>query len=67
LLDVMEWSSIPIHIVGLGQVASMGLLVLMARAKGHRAVALSSSDNGRRLASQAPRAVRGLFERADDE
>lgn len=38
LLDVMEWSSIPIYTVGLGQVASMGLLVLMAGAKGHRVI-----------------------------
>lgn len=34
----MEWSAIPIFTVGLGQVASMGLLVLMAGAKGHRVI-----------------------------
>ena len=43
LLDVMEWSAIPIYTVGLGQVASMGLLVLMAGAKGHRVVSPRTS------------------------
>jgi ATP-dependent Clp protease protease subunit len=36
LLDLMRWSRLPIHTTGLGLVASMGLLVLMAGAPGHR-------------------------------
>lgn len=38
LLDVMEWSGIPIHTVGLGQVGSIGILILMAGAKGERVI-----------------------------
>ena len=36
LIDVMEGSKIPIHTVGLGQIASMGLNIFIAGAKGHR-------------------------------
>ena len=36
VIDIMEWSRLPIFTVGLGRVASMGLLIFMAGAKGHR-------------------------------
>src|SRR4051812_26572110 len=36
LIDVMEGSKIPVHTVGLGQIASMGLNIFIAGAKGHR-------------------------------
>lgn len=36
LLDVMSWSRIPIQTTGLGMVASMALLVLMAGERGKR-------------------------------
>lgn len=36
LIDIMEGSNIPIHTVGLGQIASMGLNVFIAGSKGHR-------------------------------
>ncbi len=36
LIDIMAWSRIPIHTTALGLVASMGLLLFMAGAAGHR-------------------------------
>lgn len=36
LIDIMRWSRVPIYTTGLGMIASMGLLVFMAGAKGHR-------------------------------
>jgi len=36
LLDIMAWSRIPIYTTGMGQIASMALMVLMAGARGHR-------------------------------
>ncbi|HQP25397.1 MAG TPA: ATP-dependent Clp protease proteolytic subunit [Smithellaceae bacterium] len=38
IIDIMEWSKIPIYTTGIGIIASMGLLVFMAGAKGHRVV-----------------------------
>jgi prepilin-type N-terminal cleavage/methylation domain-containing protein len=38
LIDVMAGSRIPIHTVGLGMIASMGLLMFIAGKKGHRAL-----------------------------
>lgn len=38
ILDMMAWSRVPIRTTGLGMVASMGLLILMAGTKGHRSV-----------------------------
>ena len=35
LIDVMHSSTIPIHTVGLGMIASMGLQLFLAGAKGH--------------------------------
>lgn len=36
LIDIMKGSAIPIHTVGLGMIASCGLLAFMSGAKGHR-------------------------------
>jgi len=36
LIDLMQWSRLPVYTTGFGLVASMGLSVLMAGAKGHR-------------------------------
>jgi ATP-dependent Clp protease protease subunit len=36
LLDVMSGSRLPVHTVGIGVIASMGLLLFMAGKKGHR-------------------------------
>ncbi|MDZ4695811.1 MAG: ATP-dependent Clp protease proteolytic subunit [Deltaproteobacteria bacterium] len=38
LLDVMAWSRLPIRTTGLGQIASMGLMVFMAGTPGHRVI-----------------------------
>lgn len=38
LLDIMEWSRLPIRTTGLGHIASMALMVFMAGDKGHRVV-----------------------------
>lgn len=38
IIDIMEWSRIPIYTTGIGMVASMGLLVFMTGSKGRRAI-----------------------------
>jgi len=38
IVDMMHWSRLPVYTTGLGMVASMGLLVFMAGAKGHRVI-----------------------------
>jgi len=38
VIDIMEWSRIPIYTTGLGVVASMGLLILMTGDRGHRVI-----------------------------
>ena len=43
LIDVMKASSIPIKTVGLGSIASCGLLIFMAGHKGHRILTPSTS------------------------
>ena len=36
LTDIMEGSRLPVHTVGVGMIASAGLMIFMAGAKGHR-------------------------------
>jgi len=43
LIDVMKSSSIPIKTVGLGSIASCGLLIFLAGAKGHRILTPNTS------------------------
>ena len=43
LIDIMNGSDIPIHTVGVGQIASCGLLVFMSGAKGHRLLTPNTS------------------------
>ena len=43
LIDVMKSSKIPVHTVGMGLVASCGVLTLMAGAKGHRKITQNTS------------------------
>jgi ATP-dependent Clp protease protease subunit len=38
IIDIMEWSGIPVYTTGIGMIASMGLLVFMTGAKGHRVI-----------------------------
>jgi ATP-dependent Clp protease protease subunit len=43
LIDVMRGSSIPIHTVGLGQIASCGILTFMSGERGHRILTPNTS------------------------
>lgn len=43
LIDIMKGSKIPIHTVGLGSIASCGILTFMAGAKGHRYITPNTS------------------------
>lgn len=43
IIDMMGWSQIPIYTIGVGMVASMGLLILMAGHKGRRVVTPNTS------------------------
>ena len=43
LIDVMKGSSIPVHTLGLGMIASCGILTFMAGKKGHRVVTPNTS------------------------
>ena len=43
LIDVMKGSAIPVHTLGLGQIASCGILTFMAGAKGHRTLTQNTS------------------------
>ncbi|MBT0652345.1 ATP-dependent Clp protease proteolytic subunit [Geomobilimonas luticola] len=38
IIDIMEWSRIPIYTTGIGMIASMGLLVFMTGEKGRRVI-----------------------------
>ena len=43
IIDIMEWSRIPIYTTGIGMIASMGLLIFMTGEKGHRVVTSRTS------------------------
>lgn len=43
LIDVMKGSAIPVHTLGLGQIASAGLLTFIAGAKGYRTITPNTS------------------------
>lgn len=38
IIDIMEWSTLPIFTTGIGMIASMGLLIFMTGEKGRRVV-----------------------------
>lgn len=38
IIDIMEWSRIPIYTTGIGMIASMGLLIFMTGEKGRRTI-----------------------------
>jgi ATP-dependent Clp protease protease subunit len=38
IIDIMEWSRIPVYTTGIGMIASIGLLVFMTGYKGHRVI-----------------------------
>lgn len=43
IIDIMEWSNIPIFTTGIGMIASMSLLIFMSGEKGHRVVTRRTS------------------------
>jgi len=43
LIDIMKGSTIPVHTVGLGMIASCGILTFMAGTKGHRVITPNTS------------------------
>ncbi len=43
IIDIMEWSRIPIYTTGIGMIASMGLLLFMCGAKGRRVITARTS------------------------
>jgi len=38
IIDIMEWSRIPVYTTGIGMIASMALLLFMTGEKGHRVI-----------------------------
>lgn len=38
IIDMIEWSRIPVYTTGIGMIASMGLLIFMTGSKGHRVI-----------------------------
>jgi len=53
IIDIMRWSRIPVFTTGIGMVASMGLLVFMAGAKGHRVITPRTSILSHRFSGVA--------------
>ena len=51
IIDMMEWSRIPVYTTGIGMIASMGLLVFMAGEKGRRVVTPRTSILSHRYSS----------------
>ena len=43
IIDIMEWSRLPIYTTGLGMIASMGLLMFMTGMKGRRVITARTS------------------------
>lgn len=50
IIDIMEWSRIPIYTTGIGMIASMGLLIFMTGAPGHRVITSRTSILSHRFA-----------------
>ena len=53
MIDLMEWSQVPIYTVGIGLIASMGLLVFMAGWKGRRIITPRTSILSHRYSAMA--------------
>jgi ATP-dependent Clp protease protease subunit len=51
IIDIMEWSRIPIYTTGIGMIASMGLLIFMTGEKGHRVITARTSVLSHRFAA----------------
>lgn len=53
IIDIMEWSQIPIYTTGIGMIASMGLLIFMAGDKGRRVLTPRTSILSHRYSAWA--------------
>lgn len=53
IIDLMEWSRVPVHTSGIGMVGSMGLMVFMAGAKGRRVITAKTSILSHRYSSMS--------------
>lgn len=51
IIDIMEWSRVPIYTTGIGIIASMGLLVFMTGTKGQRVITPRTSILSHRYSS----------------
>lgn len=51
IIDIMEWSRIPIYTTGIGMIASMGLLVFMTGESGRRVITSRTSVLSHRFAA----------------
>lgn len=51
IIDIMEWSQIPIYTTGIGSIASMGLLIFMAGEPGRRVLTPRTSILSHRYSS----------------
>lgn len=53
IIDMMEWSRIPIYTAGIGMIASMGLLIFMAGERGRRVITPRTSILSHRFSGLA--------------
>lgn len=53
IIDLMEWSRLPIYTTGIGMIASMGLAVFMAGEKGHRVITPRTSILSHRFSAMS--------------
>ena len=51
IIDMMEWSRVPVHTSGIGMVGSMALMVFMAGTKGRRVISSKTSILSHRYSS----------------
>jgi ATP-dependent Clp protease protease subunit len=53
IVDLIEWSRLPVYTTGIGMIGSMGLLIFMAGAKGRRVVTPRTSILSHRFSAMA--------------
>lgn len=53
IIDIINWSRLPVYTTGVGRVASMGLLIFMAGEKGHRVLTPRTSVLSHRYTGMA--------------
>ncbi|PKN19279.1 MAG: hypothetical protein CVU71_07155 [Deltaproteobacteria bacterium HGW-Deltaproteobacteria-6] len=53
IIDMMEWSRIPVYTTGIGMIASMGLLIFMTGEQSHRVITARTSVLSHRFAAMS--------------